>query len=343
MYRCSRTDSSGRTRSLIDGTAVRNASPCTRSERGRRSKPILQSAIARNANRAITETAGCSERAESYTITHCARSAFRTCHLQLGPFLQAETRPRVGFTLRHNNNPVRARRGRTRGISDRRAHPRLDRTPGVRAHQVRTLPHGGTLVDRAGTAGRRTLVSEATRSRTISLYTRAQVIDVETIDESAMLAAVDALFDAQCDLSGNQWPSWEEMYVFDTVARIPDTSVPATHDHLIIDDLDNKALNLPIPLQRRTAGVWAGRYDLGLAARSANPAPHPGVRSGGSAIFAVELLWLSAFGGGYSPPRQCHKCGRNHYEHNAGDHFVSPQGNRFGCHIRGTASTIPLQ
>ncbi|MEU1210531.1 hypothetical protein [Nocardia sp. NPDC005825] len=97
-------------------------------------------------------------------------------------------------------------------------------------------------------------------------YTRAQMIDVETIDQSAMLAAVDTLFNAPCDLSDNQWPSWEEMYVFDTMARIPDTSVPATQDYLVVDDLDNKALNLPIPVQRRTSGVWAGKYSLGFMA-----------------------------------------------------------------------------
>ncbi|WP_143860604.1 hypothetical protein [Nocardia cerradoensis] len=73
---------------------------------------------------------------------------------------------------------------------------------------------------------------------------------------------------------------------------MPDTSVPAAQDFLVVDDLDNGASNLPLPLERRTTGAWAGKYSLGFMAPFSIHVwqdEHSGFRDSDSFSTAIEL------------------------------------------------------
>ncbi|MGV9665146.1 hypothetical protein [Nocardia niigatensis] len=94
------------------------------------------------------------------------------------------------------------------------------------------------------------------------LYTHPVVIDAETVDESAMLMLVDSMFAEPCELGVDQWPSWDEMYVYTALARVPDAVAAEAGDYLVVDDIDNKQLDVRVPLNRRANGIWIGGHDL---------------------------------------------------------------------------------
>ncbi|MET8774420.1 hypothetical protein ABZV58_05255 [Nocardia sp. NPDC004654] len=96
------------------------------------------------------------------------------------------------------------------------------------------------------------------------VYNGAIITEVETIDTAAMLELVDTLAAAPCELAADQWPAWEEMYVWNTSVRVPDNLIPEQVDYLIVDDDDNKVRDLRIPLVRRQDTAWVSRPDLGF-------------------------------------------------------------------------------
>ncbi|WP_067688405.1 hypothetical protein [Nocardia jejuensis] len=94
------------------------------------------------------------------------------------------------------------------------------------------------------------------------MYVGATVVDTE-VYESSMSEAVDTLFAMPYDLSEGQWLSWDVILVGNTLVRLPESLVPTTGDHLIVDDIDNRHRDVPMPLTRRPGGTWVGRDGLG--------------------------------------------------------------------------------
>lgn len=86
----------------------------------------------------------------------------------------------------------------------------------------------------------------------------AVMVEAETVDEASMLEMAERALDDPSGLSAGEWAEWEEMYVHDTMAHVPRPLGAA--DHLVVDDHDNRNLDVHIPLVRTDDGaVWVHR------------------------------------------------------------------------------------
>ncbi|WP_412515543.1 hypothetical protein K8Z49_26765 [Actinomadura madurae] len=94
-----------------------------------------------------------------------------------------------------------------------------------------------------------------------SAYVDPVEVKAETIDEASMFEVAARALDDPDDVSTGQWVEWEEMYVHDTMAHVPQQHGPA--DHLVVDDYDNRNADVHIPLIRADDGTtWAHRAHM---------------------------------------------------------------------------------
>ncbi|MEO3825671.1 hypothetical protein [Actinomadura sp. B10D3] len=102
------------------------------------------------------------------------------------------------------------------------------------------------------------LTSPDTPSYAHSAYVDSVEAEAETIDEASMFELAARALDDPDDVSDGQWVEWQEMYVHDTMAR-----VPLQADHLVVDDHDNRNADVHIPLIPVDDGtLWAHRADM---------------------------------------------------------------------------------
>ncbi|UKY47421.1 hypothetical protein [Streptomyces inhibens] len=89
-----------------------------------------------------------------------------------------------------------------------------------------------------------------------SIYVDPQVIEVATLDERSVLTAVDRILDDPCEAPEGKRLAWEEMRICHTWARLPEPDRHIENDELRIDDHDNKARRVLVPLERANGRTW---------------------------------------------------------------------------------------
>ncbi|MGW2634141.1 hypothetical protein ACWC2K_33165 [Streptomyces chattanoogensis] len=92
-----------------------------------------------------------------------------------------------------------------------------------------------------------------------SIYVDPQVVETVTLDEQSMLTLVDRVLDDPCEAPEGVRLAWEEMRVDHTWARLPEPERHITNDELRIDDHDNKARRVLVPLEHRHGHMWVTR------------------------------------------------------------------------------------
>lgn len=89
-------------------------------------------------------------------------------------------------------------------------------------------------------------------------YVDAQIVDAAQVDEPTMYDVVDLALTEPCDVPDGRWVAWTEMYVWDTLARVPEPDRLATDRHLVLDDYDNRHLDVRIPVTDLDGDTWVG-------------------------------------------------------------------------------------
>lgn len=128
----------------------------------------------------------------------------------------------------------------------RRVVEEVDGIPGIGSH----VPHRWNWY----------LKTSDTPSYAHSAYVDSVVVKAETVDEASMFEVTTRALDDTAEESAGQWVEWEEMYVHDTMARLPHP--PGSAD-LVVDDYDNRNADVHIPLEHADDGtVWVHRADM---------------------------------------------------------------------------------
>ncbi|MFG2213077.1 hypothetical protein [Streptomyces sp. NPDC048638] len=89
-----------------------------------------------------------------------------------------------------------------------------------------------------------------------SMYVDPQVMETATLDEQSMLTAVDRVLDDPCEAPEGKRPAWDEMRIRHTWARLPQPDRHIENGELRIDDHDDRARRVPVPLERRNGRIW---------------------------------------------------------------------------------------
>ncbi len=90
-----------------------------------------------------------------------------------------------------------------------------------------------------------------------SPYADPQVMETPTLDERAMLNAVDRVLDDSCEAPVGHRLAWAEMRIDHTWARLPEPHRHMENDELRIDDHDNKVRGVLVPVERANGRRWA--------------------------------------------------------------------------------------
>lgn len=89
-------------------------------------------------------------------------------------------------------------------------------------------------------------------------YIDPVMVEAEAIDEAGMFSVAARALDEPCAVPAGHWVDWDEMYAYDTMARV--VQAPSMAGHLTVDDDDNRNLGVRIPVVRAGDGtVWVHR------------------------------------------------------------------------------------